>query len=102
MNDEEEFFEIIDSHPMTDNEASERFSKCNPRLLPLYEQWNTAAAKLHSEYWAWSKDYDEYLDTFLKLADDLGMPYEKKWTADTRKRLVDLEKYFLEIATVWS
>lgn len=102
----DEFFDIIDSHPMSDEEASERFKKIHPQNLPCYEEYY----KAKSEDRDWNImfiDYDNYTGDWSALAlklissnlDDHSGP---KWNADKRKSLVELESRFSSIGEYWA
>lgn len=96
----DEFFEIVDSHPMTDEEANDRYSKCSPRLLPQYDQYVRAHNGLISADPQWLLDYEDYTKAWLSL----GAKFDAKnpfWTAEKRKLLVSLEVYFESTAVDW-
>lgn len=96
----EDFFDIVDSHPMTDIEATERLKKCGPRLLPQFDQYERGMKGLVSADPQWLLDYEDYIRAWCSLAEDVGIS-KQIWTADKRKQLVWMEGYFESTAVNW-
>jgi len=102
----DEFFDIIDSHPMSDEEANERFKKIHPHNLPYYKDYYESknleiSNNLIVDYDAYTKAWSSLT---LKLIESSINDSESsaKWNADKRKSLVELESQFSSIGEYWA
>jgi hypothetical protein len=98
--DEDEFFDVIDSHPMTDDEAHKRLNDIQPSKLPQYDQYLRGMDGLVSADPSWLLDYEDYGKAWCDFA-NRHMSGGMKWTAERRKELVHLEGYFESTAVNW-
>lgn len=102
---DEEFFDIVDSHPMTDEEAKERLKKIVYSNLPHYEEYKQAKAGLLSGSPDWLEDYANYGNAWSnfvlkRVSDGPGLEL-KSFTAESRKELIELEKQFESLGSYW-
>lgn len=103
MEDDNDFFEIVDSHPMTDEEANQRLRNIDPSKLPSYEHYHDASIGLKSADPDWVEDYRLYNNAWSDFLMSLVTPggKVKPWTAESRKALIEMELFFESTAIDW-
>jgi hypothetical protein len=99
MMDADDFFDLVDSHPMTDEEATKRFEECNPHNLPHCDEYYRSLQVPGYFILENIEKYGAYTRAWVEFATEIGV--NNSWTAEQRKKLVYLEGYFESTGSYW-